>query len=96
MARRPNIHQFLSSPTSDTEPVFHLDTWRICIDCLVVGCFQGRIFINQANVTYSDDISTNGIFHEINRILFPPDMDKNKEADVPVGETTAQLRIGHL
>lgn len=43
---------------------------------VIAGCFQGRIFINQANVTYSDDISVNGIFHEIDRILFPPYMEQ--------------------
>lgn len=51
---------------------------------MFVGCFQGSIFVNQANITYSDDISINGIFHEINKILFPLDMDKKTEPDVPV------------
>lgn len=87
-------HHVLTS-ISNPEAVALRDSWRICIDRLVVGCFQGRISINQANVTYSDGISTNGIFHEINRVLFPPDVDR-QEPDVPVGETTAQLQIGHF
>lgn len=35
---------------------------------------QGHIFINKANVTYSHDLSINGVFHEIDRILLPPDL----------------------
>ncbi|CAJ1054448.1 LOW QUALITY PROTEIN: stabilin-2-like [Xyrichtys novacula] len=31
---------------------------------------QGSIFINNANVTYSHGLSTNGIFHKIDRVLF--------------------------
>lgn len=44
-------------------------------------CFQGSIFINQANVTFSDDVSVNGIFHEIDKILRPPDMYRPNEPD---------------
>lgn len=53
-------------------------------DCLYIGCFQGSILVNQASVTYSDDVSINGIFYEINKILFPPNMDKNIQPDVGV------------
>ncbi|KAM4569636.1 stabilin-2 [Odontesthes bonariensis] len=44
---------------------------------LTTGSNQGTIFVNQANVTDSDDVSVNGIIHEIDRILFPPDIDKD-------------------
>ncbi|XP_047431437.1 stabilin-2 isoform X2 [Mugil cephalus] len=43
---------------------------------LTTGSAQDTIFINQANVTESDGLSTNGIIHEINSILFSPNMDK--------------------
>nr|XP_020482040.1 stabilin-2-like [Labrus bergylta] len=36
------------------------------------------------NVTYSNDLSTNGIFHEIDKILYPPQFDAFKDLDVPV------------
>lgn len=36
---------------------------------------QGHIFINEANVTYSHDLSINGVFHEIDQILLPPHLD---------------------
>uniref|UniRef100_A0A673BJX9 Stabilin 2 n=1 Tax=Sphaeramia orbicularis TaxID=375764 RepID=A0A673BJX9_9TELE len=45
---------------------------------------QGSIFINEANVTYSDDVSVNGIFHEINKFLILPDVEKQKPPDTPV------------
>uniref|UniRef100_A0A671UAA8 Stabilin 2 n=1 Tax=Sparus aurata TaxID=8175 RepID=A0A671UAA8_SPAAU len=44
-------------------------------NCKMINLCQkvsGRIFINEANVTYSDEVSVNGILHEINRFLFPP------------------------
>ncbi|XP_023808149.1 stabilin-2 isoform X2 [Oryzias latipes] len=44
---------------------------------LSVDSTKGSIFINEANVTDSDDVSVNGIIHEIDRILFPPNMDKD-------------------
>ncbi|XP_041819472.1 stabilin-2 isoform X1 [Chelmon rostratus] len=62
---------------------------------LTTGTTQGSIFINQANVTYSDDVSVNGIFHEINRILFPPDMDVKKEPDAPLNLTDVAERRGY-
>jgi len=34
--------------------------------------FQGSIFINDANVTYSNGVSVNGIFHEISKFLVSP------------------------
>lgn len=46
--------------------------------------FKGRIFINEANVTYSDEVSVNGILHEINRFLFPPGVDGKLEPDLKV------------
>lgn len=46
--------------------------------------FQGSVFINQANVTKSDDLSVNGIIHEIDRILYPPDVDKDSFMLAPV------------
>ncbi|XP_045898063.1 stabilin-2, partial [Micropterus dolomieu] len=53
---------------------------------------QDSIFINQATVTYSDGPSINGIFHEINRILFPP---TEKESDVPLNLTDVADRHGY-
>ncbi|XP_026003013.1 stabilin-2 [Astatotilapia calliptera] len=44
---------------------------------LTTSITQGSVFINQANVTKSDDLSVNGIIHEIDRILYPPDVDKD-------------------
>ncbi|XP_029968953.1 stabilin-2 isoform X2 [Salarias fasciatus] len=38
---------------------------------LTTGVKQGTIFVNQANVTRSDDESFNGIIHEINMVLNP-------------------------
>ena len=51
-----------------------------------VGCLQGSLFINEANVTYSDDVSANGILHEVDTLLFPSSvsMDKDKESTLPV------------
>ncbi|XP_034530059.1 stabilin-2 [Notolabrus celidotus] len=45
---------------------------------------QGSVFINEANVTYGHGVSTNGIFYEIDRILFPPKNDKIQVPDVPM------------
>ncbi|KAG7497480.1 stabilin-2 isoform X1 [Solea senegalensis] len=39
---------------------------------LTTRSIQGSIFVNEANITYSDEPSVNGIFHEIDKILFPP------------------------
>ncbi|CAN9508355.1 unnamed protein product [Ophioblennius macclurei] len=44
---------------------------------LTTGSNQGRIFVDGANVTYSDDVSVNGIFHEVNRVLNPPEREAN-------------------
>ncbi|GAA6235731.1 stabilin-2-like [Lates japonicus] len=60
---------------------------------LSTSSVQGNIFINQANVTYSHDVSINGIFHEINRILFPPDL--TKDPDVPLNLTDVAKRHGY-
>ncbi|XP_015254887.1 PREDICTED: stabilin-2 [Cyprinodon variegatus] len=45
---------------------------------LTIGSNQGKITVNQANVTGSDDISVNGIIHDIDTTLFPPNVDMNK------------------
>ncbi|MEQ2165365.1 hypothetical protein GOODEAATRI_016086 [Goodea atripinnis] len=37
----------------------------------------GAITINEANVTKSDDISVNGIIHEIDTVLFLPNINRN-------------------
>ncbi|XP_071358845.1 stabilin-2 isoform X1 [Trachinotus anak] len=60
---------------------------------LTTRSIQGNIFINQANVTYSHDVSINGIFHEIDQILLPPDV--NKDPDVPVNLTDVAERHGY-
>ncbi|XP_067346973.1 stabilin-2 isoform X2 [Channa argus] len=56
---------------------------------------QGFISVNEANVTYSDDISVNGIFHEINKILFPPNMDKDQSPDSPLNLTNVAEHHGY-
>uniref|UniRef100_A0A8D0DEB8 Stabilin 2 n=1 Tax=Sander lucioperca TaxID=283035 RepID=A0A8D0DEB8_SANLU len=40
---------------------------------------RGGIFINEANVTFSDSVSINGIFHEIDKILFPPNVGQETQ-----------------
>nr|XP_046235043.1 stabilin-2 isoform X1 [Scatophagus argus] len=62
---------------------------------LTTGFSQGNILINQANVTYSDGISVNGIFHEIDKVLFPRDIDSNKEPVVPLNLTDVAERHGY-
>ncbi|XP_041636350.1 stabilin-2 isoform X2 [Cheilinus undulatus] len=56
---------------------------------------QGSIFINEANVTYSHGLSTNGVFHEINRILFPPKKDRIEDSDRPVNLSDIADRHGY-
>uniref|UniRef100_A0A665V3G4 Stabilin 2 n=1 Tax=Echeneis naucrates TaxID=173247 RepID=A0A665V3G4_ECHNA len=56
---------------------------------------QGSIFINQATVSYSHDVSINGIFHEINQLLIPPDLDKNQDSDLSVNLTDVAQRHGY-
>ncbi|XP_071400423.1 stabilin-2, partial [Centroberyx affinis] len=56
---------------------------------------QGSIFINQANVTDTDDVSVNGIIHEIDTILVPPSVEKEKEPDVPLNLTDVADRHGY-
>ncbi|XP_059181662.1 stabilin-2 [Centropristis striata] len=46
---------------------------------------QGSIFVNEANVTYSDGVSVNGIFHEISRVLVPPDAPPAGPVSPPAG-----------
>ncbi|XP_062239185.1 stabilin-2 isoform X1 [Platichthys flesus] len=56
---------------------------------------QGKIFINEANVTYSDGLSVNGIFHEIDKILFPPDVDKYSDPNIAMNLTDVAERHGY-
>ncbi|XP_037552034.1 stabilin-2 [Nematolebias whitei] len=43
---------------------------------LTTSSTQGTISVNGVNVVNSDDVSVNGIIHEIGAILFPPNFDK--------------------
>ncbi|XP_068162494.1 stabilin-2 [Antennarius striatus] len=45
---------------------------------LTTGSNQSGVFVNQANVTFSDDVSINGILHEIDQVLLPPDLEENR------------------
>ncbi|CAB1434831.1 unnamed protein product, partial [Pleuronectes platessa] len=56
---------------------------------------QGNIFINEANVTYSDGVSVNGIFHEIDKILFPPDVNKDSDPNISMNLTDVAERHGY-
>ncbi|KAM3858894.1 stabilin-2 [Diretmus argenteus] len=56
---------------------------------------QGSIFINQANVTQSDDVSVNGIIHEIDKVLIPSYLEEEKEPDVPLNLTDVADRHGY-
>ncbi|KAK7896729.1 hypothetical protein WMY93_022054 [Mugilogobius chulae] len=56
---------------------------------------QGNIFINGANVTYSDGISVNGIFHEVDNMLFSPNDDQLKELDENLNLTDVAERNGY-
>ncbi|XP_075900072.1 stabilin-2 isoform X3 [Nelusetta ayraudi] len=40
---------------------------------LTTSTSQGSIFVGGAKVTFSDDLSVNGILHEIDRVLLPPE-----------------------
>ncbi|XP_061768066.1 stabilin-2 isoform X1 [Nerophis ophidion] len=61
---------------------------------LATSSSQGSIFVNQANVTYSDALSVNGIFHEIDRILFPPHLDAKMESEPTLNLTNVADRNG--
>ncbi|KAM4711664.1 stabilin-2 [Anableps anableps] len=50
---------------------------------LTTSSTQGKITINEANLTDSDDVSVNGIIHEIDSILFPPNVDRNNIVLIP-------------
>lgn len=63
------------------------------LECLYDEYFQGSIFINDANVTYSDDISVNGIFHEIDKVLFAPDLDNKRPPAAPVRAQLNSLKM---
>ncbi|XP_056132482.1 stabilin-2 isoform X2 [Lampris incognitus] len=56
---------------------------------------EGSLFINQANVTYTDDVSTNGIIHEIDTILFPSTLGKEMEANVQINLTDVAAWHGY-
>ncbi|XP_055087632.1 stabilin-2 [Periophthalmus magnuspinnatus] len=56
---------------------------------------QGNIFINEANLTYSDGISVNGIFHEVDNILFSPNDDQLKELSENLNLTDVAERNGY-
>ncbi|XP_047192294.1 stabilin-2 isoform X2 [Scophthalmus maximus] len=60
---------------------------------LTTSSSQSNIFINQVNVTYSDGISINGIFHEIDKVLLPPDVDT--DPDVALNLTDVADRHGY-
>uniref|UniRef100_H3C877 Stabilin 2 n=1 Tax=Tetraodon nigroviridis TaxID=99883 RepID=H3C877_TETNG len=47
---------------------------------LTTSSSQGHIFINQANVTYSDEVSVNGILHVVDQVLVPPDINRTSGA----------------
>ncbi|XP_027899534.1 stabilin-2 isoform X1 [Xiphophorus couchianus] len=44
---------------------------------------QGKITINEANLTNSDDISVNGIIHEIDSVLLPPNLNRDNILLIP-------------
>ncbi|XP_078127855.1 stabilin-2 [Sander vitreus] len=56
---------------------------------------QGGIFINEANVTYSDSVSVNGIFHEIDKFLFPPNVGKETQPAAQLNLTDVAQRHGY-
>ncbi|XP_033470098.2 stabilin-2 isoform X1 [Epinephelus lanceolatus] len=62
---------------------------------LTTRSIQGSIFINDANVTYSDDISVNGIFHEIDKVLFAPDLDNKRPPAAPMNLTDVAESHGY-
>ncbi|XP_074554721.1 stabilin-2 [Halichoeres trimaculatus] len=47
---------------------------------------QGSIFINEANVTHSHDVCSNGIFYETDRILFSLSTDNTKVPPMNLSE----------
>ncbi|XP_063761654.1 stabilin-2 isoform X2 [Eleginops maclovinus] len=55
---------------------------------------EGSIFINDANVTHSNGVSVNGIFHEISKFLVSPVLDQNLPV-VPVNLTDVAERHGY-
>ncbi|XP_076025570.1 LOW QUALITY PROTEIN: stabilin-2 [Genypterus blacodes] len=64
-------------------------------EVLTTSFSQGHILINQANVTYSGDVSVNGIIHEIDTILFPANMERLKEQDRPLNLTDIAALHGY-
>lgn len=66
-------------------------------EVLTTRLSQGSIFVNQANVTYSDDPSSNGILHEIDTILMPASVEKMEKVEtyVPLNLTDVADRNGY-
>lgn len=56
---------------------------------------QANIFVNKANVTYSDDVSLNGIFHEVDSLLLTPNDDQLKNMDASFNLTEVAERNGY-
>ncbi|KAM3587343.1 uncharacterized protein V6R79_002629 [Siganus canaliculatus] len=56
---------------------------------------QGSVSINEANVTSSSEVAVNGIFHEIDQILFPPNSDLKPEPDASMNLTDVADRHGY-
>lgn len=50
---------------------------------LTTGSKQDVISINEANLTMSDEVSTNGIVHEISRVLLPPGVEAKTFTPLP-------------
>ncbi|XP_068611107.1 stabilin-2 [Brachionichthys hirsutus] len=61
---------------------------------LTTGSSQGRVFVNRANVAFSDDVSTNGILHEIDKVLLPADPE-DETPPVPRNLTGVAQRHGY-
>ncbi|XP_029282312.1 stabilin-2 [Cottoperca gobio] len=62
---------------------------------LTTRSMQGSILINEANVTYSDGVSVNGIYHEINKLLLSPDLDEAKHPTAPLNLTDVAEHHGY-
>lgn len=56
---------------------------------------EGNIFVNEANVTYSDGLSLNGIFHEVDTVLFSPSDEQLKELEENLNLTDVASRKGY-
>ncbi|XP_034019032.1 stabilin-2 [Thalassophryne amazonica] len=54
---------------------------------LTTSSIQGSLFLNNVNVMYNNEVAVNGIIHEVDTILFPPDIDNQKDSTVPLNLT---------